>query len=260
MPAWLMHLLLLGSLCSRVFGAPLRSTHSTSNEETETDPELAAGYFEGDLDVEFGRNGLPKETQRWPNGSVPYKIDEAFDAAQAAHIELAMKLIELSSCIRFVRADEPQKNYVFVTTREKGCTSPVGYGPGRRLLQLTPHQPDEGCLRLGVLQHELLHTLGFHHQHNSPDRDDYVMIEEENIVAGHENAFRKRDDMLLDNYDQPYDYGSILHYGPFTLSKNGKPTIVALEPDKASLMGQRLRLSDTDINRLNTMYKCPNQQ
>ncbi|XP_034667859.1 seminal metalloprotease 1-like [Drosophila subobscura] len=247
-----MHLLLLSSLCSCAFGAP----YSHSSEET--DPELAAGYFEGDLEVELGRNGLLKETRSWPNGIVRLlRFYLILDAAHVAYIELAMKLIELSSCVHFVPADEQEQNYVFVSTSETGCTSMVGYMPGQRLLRLTPKALDKGCFQLGVIQHELLHTLGFFHQHNSPDRDDYVRIIEENISEGRENAFRKYDYTQLGNYDQPYDYGSILHYGQFGFSKNGQPTIVALEPDKQSLMGQRLRMSETDINRLNTMYKCP---
>ena len=37
------------------------------------------------------------------------------------------------------------------------------------------------CLKRGTIQHELLHVLGFMHEQNRPDRDDYVHILYKNI-------------------------------------------------------------------------------
>lgn len=44
----------------------------------ETDPELIGGYFEGDMILNEGRNGLIDETFRWPNGIVYYYINSDF--------------------------------------------------------------------------------------------------------------------------------------------------------------------------------------
>lgn len=42
----------------------------------ETDPELTAGYFEGDIVLDpQGRNGLINETYRWPDNIVYYFIN-----------------------------------------------------------------------------------------------------------------------------------------------------------------------------------------
>ena len=45
-----------------------------------------------------------------------------------------------------------------------------------------------GCLRDGLMTvtHELLHMLGFVHEHMRPDGDDFITIHKENIVAGME--------------------------------------------------------------------------
>lgn len=173
-----------------------------------------------------------------------------------AYIVLGMKIIERSSCIRFLPASEEDENYVTVIPSSTGCSSNVGYQPGIRTVKLKPNELDSGCFKLGTIQHELLHTLGFHHQQCSPDRDEYVKIVEENISEGHEKNFVKYDAFEVEDFDQPYDYGSILHYSSLAFSVNGEATIVALKPEGQALMGQRLIMSEADVNRLNTMYKC----
>ncbi|XP_017050615.1 seminal metalloprotease 1 [Drosophila ficusphila] len=247
------HLFLLGTLCSGILAAPL------GNQYEETDPELTAGYFQGDMDVDFTRNGMLTETRRWPNATVPYRISEEFDAPQVEYIKLGMQFIEYYSCIRFVPAAQDEENYLIVIPSTSGCSSKVGYQPGERTVKLKPAELDTGCFKLGTIQHELLHTLGFHHQQCSPNRDEFVKIVEENISEGHEKNFVKYEEDDVGDFDQPYDYGSILHYSSLAFSINGEATIVALDPKGQGLMGQRLQMSETDINRLNTMYKCPLQ-
>ncbi len=36
----------------------------------------------------------------------------------------------------------------------------------------------------GTVQHEMLHALGFYHEHSSTERDDYVIISWDNIQDG----------------------------------------------------------------------------
>lgn len=187
-------------------------------------------------------------------------IYNSLDAPHATHIELAMRLIERVSCIRFLPATEDTLDYVLIAVSQAGCSSMVGYQGRKQNLKLAIHELDSGCFRLGTIQHELLHTLGFRHQQCSPNRDEYVRIVEENIIEGKEKAFLKYPDDRLGDFGQAYDYGSILHYGPKGFSSNGEATIVALRPEGQDMMGQRLALSSVDINRLNTMYKCPLQK
>ena len=70
--------------------------------------------------------------------------------------------------------------------------------------------------------HELLHTLGFVHEHTRPDRDDFISVNTDNIEAGKEKNFEKRLEGTSDLYKKgsvdsrntPYDVLSLLHYGP----------------------------------------------
>ncbi|XP_068140021.1 seminal metalloprotease 1-like [Drosophila tropicalis] len=231
-------------------------------KEVEDDPELTAGYFEGDMELDGdinSRNGLRDDANRWPNATIPYKIDPEFADPFVAYIKLAMMRIELVSCIQFVAAADDAEDYVLILPSTTGCSSNVGYLPGERTVKLKPGELDKGCFRLASIQHELLHTMGFHHQQSSHDRDNYVLIVEENIRDGYAHNFRKYESEVIENFDQSYDYASVLHYSSLAYSNNGEPTIVALNAEGQSKMGQRLQMTATDINRLNVMYKCPLQ-
>lgn len=54
----------------------LSAAPAASVTRVETDPELTAGYFEGDIVLDpQGRNGLINETYRWPDNTVYYFIN-----------------------------------------------------------------------------------------------------------------------------------------------------------------------------------------
>ena len=89
--------------------------------------------------------------------------------------------------------------------------------------------------------HEILHILGFVHEHVRPHWDDFVDIHKENIALSRENFeqrnfgqadfFNKGD---VDHMNFPYDVSSLLHYGPQEFSKNGEDVLSFLhgQPDQ----------------------------
>jgi len=90
--------------------------------------------------------------------------------------------------------------------------------------------------------HELLHTLGFVHEHTRPDRDDFISINFDNIEPGEEKNFEKRphgtsdffEKGSVDTKDTPYDVLSLLHYRPQDFSKDGEDVLTYLHglPDQ----------------------------
>ena len=55
---------------------------------------------------------------------------------------------------------------------------------------------------------------------------------------------------------EPYDYGSVLHYGNFFFSLDPKiPTIIKLKPGGPQI-GQRKGFSDLDLRKINKLYNC----
>jgi hypothetical protein len=67
-------------------------------------------------------------------------------------------------------------------------------------------------LMQGVLAHEIGHTLGLIHEHQRPDRDQYINIRDENIVANSQAHFAPINAKYVETRDMPYDYGSDMHY------------------------------------------------
>jgi hypothetical protein len=99
----------------------------------------------------------------------------------------------------------------------------VGRIKGRQEVNLqSPH-----CTtKVGTPMHELMHALGFVHEQNRWERDDYVSIVWGNIKKGHEGNFNKADKGSTDGFGVPYDYRSVMHYSPSAFSVNGQSTII----------------------------------
>ncbi|CAM2112284.1 unnamed protein product [Caretta caretta] len=113
------------------------------------------------------------------------------------------------------------------------------------------------CDHKAIVEHELLHAMGFYHEQSRTDRDDYVNIWWDEILSGQSHNFVKYDDMLISDLNTPYDYDSVMHYEPLSFNKNESvPTITAKIPAFNDIIGQRLDFSAVDLERLNRMYNC----
>ncbi len=70
------------------------------------------------------------------------------------------------------------------------CWSYIGRRGGEQVLSLRP--PDQKschCLcNVGRIMHEMMHALGFFHEHTRPDRDDYINIVVDNVRKGRDTA------------------------------------------------------------------------
>ena len=119
---------------------------------------------------------------RWPNSVLYYTIDAAFTNDERAIIAAGIANIQDNSCIEFVpRTDE--FDFVDIVPGSGGCYAYLPWmfnydgRPGR--LELGLQRP--GCVYGQVVIHELLHSLGFLHEMNRPDRDQYVEMVWSNI-------------------------------------------------------------------------------
>ncbi|XP_064640897.1 astacin-like metalloendopeptidase [Lineus longissimus] len=194
------------------------------------------------------QRNVPLSLHKWPYAIVPYIFDESFDISLKEYVDEAMRYIERCSCVGFVKwTDQP--NHVKFVSRH-GCSSDVGmqYMKDSQAVSIA-----KSCATgKGVVVHELMHALGFVHEHQRPDRDEYIKILKSNINPDSRAQFRPRTDLKL---LAAYDLDSIMQYPEnFGAKKKGKPTITQLVDRDKYKIGQRDHLSEIDKYELNKLY------
>ncbi|XP_068578100.1 hatching enzyme 1.2-like [Cebidichthys violaceus] len=210
--------------------------------------EISELLLEGDVFVTNTRNARICKNCRWTKllktVKVPYVVSDSFTSSEKTQIDNAISAFHMSTCIRFV-AHTDQTDYISVV-KQNGCWSWVGRTGLSQELSL-----GTGCIQNGIIQHELIHALGFWHEQSRSDRDAFVQINYGNILQGQERNFDRLD---TNNLNVPYDYSSVMHYAPRDFSKNSGETIVPLEP--TAQIGQREGMSENDILKINKLYVC----
>ncbi|NWT92499.1 MEP1A protein, partial [Urocynchramus pylzowi] len=246
-------------LCS-VYGSPVSVEHLSSEADAGAGEifkdipqiNLAAGLdlFQGDILLSKNqRNALRNETYRW-KFPIPYILGDDLDLNAKGVILQAFEMFRLKSCVDF-KPYEGERTYIFFS-KQDGCWSMVGDQQTGQNLSIGSR-----CDYRAIVEHEILHALGFYHEQSRMDRDDYVNIWWDEIIAGQEHNFAKYDDTYITDLNTPYDYDSLMHYEPFSFNKNESvPTITAKIPAFDDIIGQRLDLSAIDLERLNRMYNC----
>jgi len=197
------------------------------------------------------RNAIRGTRTRWPGATIPYTISTQYSSNARSLIADAMKQFALKTCIKFIPRTT-QDDYIHIKP-DDGCYSYIGKNGGSQTVSL-----DDGCLERGIIMHELMHAVGFFHEQSRPDRDQFVEVLYENIENGFADQFAKYTLREVDYFGQPYDYYSIMHYGPRTFSKNGKETIrpIASARAKGVTLGLRNQFSNIDVNELNLIAQC----
>ncbi|GFQ70036.1 astacin-like metalloprotease toxin 1 [Trichonephila clavata] len=167
-----------------------------------------------------------------------YKIEPALSYNQRL-IESAMEEIENHSRIEFEERYN-QRCYLQITKDDgcffqgvSNCSSRISLGMG--------------CRDFGTILHELMHALGFQHEHNRPDRDDYLIIHRENIDPDGRDQFRKLSPNRYEWIDFEIDYQSVMMYESYAFSRNGNITIQRID---GGIIRKNERLSRMDKEKL----------
>lgn len=164
----------------------------------------------------------------------------------------AAAIFERNTCIRLVpRRPEDHKTYLKLVD-DGGCWSYMGRTEesGPQELSLSG-----GCEYSDTVIHEVMHALGFWHEQSRHDRDQYVTVKLQNAISGTKSNFKKyKKSFFMDTLKSEYDVNSVMHYGGYSFSKNGEPTIIDKSTGRA--VPEPTKISKEDIRQINHMYKC----
>lgn len=231
--------------------------------------------FEGDIafrDEVLGDGGsqdafLRHSSKTWAYNTVPYYIDETSIRSKEDRDfikEVIQDIQDSANCIIFEdisdRENKTGDRIRFTAHGDNsnpgnGCWSYVGKQGGEQVVNLA-----EECMDWGKIAHEVLHALGQVHEHNRPDRDDYININQTNIEIGKNKNFIKR--KQGNNTDEvvylgaKYDLYSLLHYPSTAWSKDKtSKTITPINKHYKDIGGTN-GMTATDIIELNLRYGC----
>lgn len=183
----------------------------------------------------------------WPDGKIRYAYADSFSKRETGVIEEAMRIWEQAG-ITFVYTAQPapgilsiRKTPRFSPRSEASCT---GFDQDAYILL-------GGVNRLIVL-HELGHIIGLTHEHQRPDRDEYISMIWENVESWRDYVVLSDDFFLYDYREFPYDLYSIMHYAPTWGAARGKKAFEVRDQDAGMIGGF---LPDTmDFEKVRLLY------
>ncbi|MGB0454266.1 MAG: M12 family metallopeptidase [Bacteriovoracaceae bacterium] len=186
---------------------------------------------------------LPKPIP-WTNGIVPYVIQDGLKNTDA--VRESIEYFNSLDVVKFVPRDE-HKNFISFEKGENNCYSHVGMIGGKQKVSLS-----ERC-GYGEINHEITHALGFFHEQNREDRDDYIEVHWYNIDEMYHPQFKKIPNSWQHLYETKFDFKSIMLYPPtaFSLYENDY-AITTVEGE--AYEKQTDELSRIDILRLKMLY------
>ncbi|CAH0386229.1 unnamed protein product [Bemisia tabaci] len=199
------------------------SIPENGSDEGLYNPDNHPDVFEGDIlrtKPDLIKNAINSEEYLWPNAAVIYKIEDSVGCPYSQQCKIlmqAMKHYERQTCVRF-KEWTGETNYisVFFNPDSGSCWSAVGMIGGEQKVSL-----GQRCWYKGIVIHELGHAVGFWHEMNRPDRDDWIYIFWENILPSLRPAFNKHDLTQSNLLGENFDYKSIMMYDEYAFSKDG---------------------------------------
>lgn len=182
----------------------------------------------------------------WPGGVVPFTYAANVTPAMQAALQAAMAEITTRVRVQFVPRGA-QADHVVVRDSTIN-SSPIGRVGGPQFLDIANWNQ-----RFEVV-HALMHVLGFWHEHQRPDRDQFVAVQ----AAGVDPQFAAFFAVVPvgNTFGLGYDFDSVTHFGATEGGLGGATTLLVLPPNQGqqAAIGQRTHLSTGDLEALRRAY------
>lgn len=200
----------------------------SSQRSTSTRPVPLASHVLPSQPEDIALRGLAlgSLSSRWPNGIIHYGFETgefALPASGVALVQLAINYIEARIPVKFVQISSTNDadDYVIFKSKPDSTSSraDTGYKGGEQEVEI-----GDGAMGYSTILHEITHTLGMKHEQERSDRDNFIIIQTNNITDTAPFGYEGGTVLLT-----PYDYNSIMHYGPNAFA-DPPPSMIATQP------------------------------
>jgi len=185
----------------------------------------------------------------WENGIVPFNIGPSVRPEnERLFLDIIFDLNDLFKehdvKLQFIRRSS-EKDYLEIIEMNldfpNGGQSYVGRQGGSQDLKIRTDNFNQT-----IIHHEVLHALGFKHEHQRSDRE--LIINLANVTPSLAYNFSK---YYAGTSIGAYDYDSIMHYHSYAFSVNGQPTMTTVDD---RIIPRNRELSVGDITAVGDIY------
>ncbi len=182
----------------------------------------------------------------WKGAEIAYSFDPSFRNPE--RVQRVIAYFNQFTPVRFVPWTDQKDSIVFTPGEVPLCLSYVG--------RIGGHQPiylDDRCFDREIT-HEIMHALGFIHEHSRPDRDQFIRVNWSRIEEDKQSQFEVApESMASPQKGRPFDYQSVMIYSPTDFAR------VRGDEVMQSLSGAKIEptasgLSPEDLARLVSLY------
>lgn len=187
----------------------------------------------------------PPEINLWPSAVIPYHIQP--NVPNPSRIQQALRYLSDKTILQFIPYEDGIVDAIVFEPTDENCFSYVG-----RISGTQPIFISSGCHWYHIV-HEILHAIGFIHEHSRPDRDQFITIQWDNIPESYRSQFEIMPDSLIRDwlrYD--YDSQSIMHYSSQIFAQ--RDDAYSLLRKDGSKVPETHELSAMDIQKINDLF------
>jgi len=202
----------------------------------------------------------------WTDSVVPYLIDDSFNSKDRETLAIAIQKIEEATCVRFKELSVVDKFENFVKIR-RHCDPGSGdwcfvggwvdfMGESRSSLSIGNYRLDPSSPpSVGLVVHEILHTLGLVHTQKRQDRNETIRVLWDNLEKTNLAKAQFEECSHCETYGTAYDCMSIMHYRDYFFSFRRRKTMVPVDPNSdCDLNRDNNELTRSDKDLINAMY------
>ncbi len=165
--------------------------------------DVLLGKAEG---AQPGQQGFhhPDDTRLWPTSIIPFGIHS--DLKNPQRVTEAIRYFNENTAVRFVPVTDNDADAIIFIADEENCASYLGHIGGLQPILVAPQCQSQDLI------HELMHALGFVHEHSRTDRDQFLEVLWDQIDPKYLSQFALIPDYLIHQYS-----GSVFNFDPHSV-------------------------------------------